>query len=229
MGIMEPEHLLAIAPSVVAIVVAVISLITTLIQGSRSERQLKEQNKAADDRAAAQRAADEKHWRAELLDEADKRGWESEQQRFNRNRDVTETLHQARRTQLHHDAAEFFATAGEATDALERVSRSFQHWANADSWGMLANALEPWSGQDVQRRLAVATATLSLYGLEVRTGALKVQSQILAEYQDCRDRYAARSSQQLWLTGINEASEELAGLLARELWTPLTDDASVVP
>lgn len=188
---MTPEQLLAIGPSATAVFVALLGVVVQVFTRKADDARAAAQRAADDARAAAQREMDERRWREQR---------EADEARFRAERDATihrlTTEHaqemelrkhegSVKRATSHHerlrtDAAALLAVVGEAQAAaaigLERYKELMQH----ENWHMQGHLLASWSAE-LRARLAVAAATVTLYGGDVGASARELKN-TLDEY-----------------------------------------------
>lgn len=205
----------AFGPSVIAIVIAILGVITQLVQAHWSTRRLKEQA------------------REQVQSEIERRDWEREQQAATHRREMVEAQEQTRKEQLRTDSAELIAVAGEAKHALREVSAALVDLARRGAWGDMSIALGPFEDPDIPRRLTVAVAKMKIYGKPIRDAADTLEWNILFEYNYIRREFQERRT----LTDPSSSDvphsyhshKDLAALtdqIAHELWGHGMPDAA---
>lgn len=194
---MTPEQLLAIGPSATAVFVALLGVVVQVFTRKADDARAAAQRAADDARAAAQREMDERRWREQR---------EADESRFKAERDATihrlATEHaqemelrkheeSVKRATSHHerlrtDAAALLAVVGEVQAAAAIALERYKELMQCENWDMQGHLLASWSAE-LRARLAVAAATVTLYGGDVGASARELKNTL--------DRYFSELAQ----------------------------------
>lgn len=188
-GWVTPEQLLAVAPSVVAIAIAVIGAIMQWRSRVADDRRLTAQREADQERWAKQRSTDESRWRAQLQSEQSKSVSEHERVLELKELERSEEREKEHFERLRSATADFVAVFGEALVATRRMFDEFNNAAAKNEWHQAIHIYAVWRNSDLPVRLSVATAKLRLHGPSVGDPASTAQETLRESIRDMYDRF----------------------------------------